>query len=473
MDIPTSHRVMVHLGLALSMLVAAGCSRAGGATDSQSRARAIRSAAETPEGTALSNDPASRLERFRTAGQFEELIEASLDAVNKNPDNLVLQILRIDALLAAGRNNEAEHAATGAALLATEQAAPAFAAQAIQLWTIARLRQAAPLDSSKLASVVRRQPGDEPTARMLCFWQQALAGRSPYRFAEPASPIAELPLASAAAQSLPYELAAVQATVNGNMLPLVFIDTGGQHTLMTTAAARASGVRLGDTSTQLTGFVGLSAQPGLIQTLELGSLVLHDVPVLVGDSPPLVAARGQMSLGTDLMHHVRFTIDYPSRRVVAQSANTPRDDDSPAVWSIPIWTFSQVCLARGLMRNGRAARLLVDTGDRAGAYISYRWGRRNLPQLEGPSASMVFRYKKRNLVIDSLELGTGSLTNWPVVDTIPPELDRLNLVDIMLGRDLLAPYQLTVDLPGRELALRPGAAASTATQDEGERRDLP
>jgi hypothetical protein len=266
---------------------------------------------------------------------------------------------------------------------------------------------------------------------------------------------------------VPFELNAVQARVNGVPQPLVFIDTGAQHTLMSAAAAEAAGVQVGTAATQLVGFAGLKARPGLLEKLELGNLVLYDVPVMVGDSAPLSALAGQMSLGTELMHHVRFRIDYPGRRVTVEPAGQ-RDfrRQAPPFWKIPLWTFSQVCLARGQTADGTLARVLVDTGDRAGTFVSYRWGRRHLPPLQGPTTPVIFRFRKRNLALESLDLGTQSLSAWGVQDTMPGELDRLNLVDILLGHDLLWPYELTIDLEARVLELRSGTSPPSSKQEE-------
>ncbi len=461
------------LALALALAVASGCSKAGGANDAASRPLSTEPAVvlEQTFESIESQEPVNRLERLRSAGRFDEFVAAAVVASDERPQDARLQLLRGEALLAAGRNEEAEQAALRAAMIAGKQ--PEFAAQAIRHWTTARLRQGGSLDAPKLLPALIQQARDEPAGSMLRFWQGELDGRRTYRLAQSNLPAASLPLTKVAADSVPHVLAAVEARVNGVSLPLAFIDTGGQHTLMTAAAARDAGVHIGSSSTQLTGFIGLSAQAGLIDTLALGSLVLHDVPVLVGDSPPLVAARGQMSLGTDLMHHVRFTIDYPARQVMAEPATRPRATASEPAWLIPVWTFPQICLARGEMPDGAAARVLVDTGNRAGTFVSYRWARRNLPQLEGPSASMVFRYKKRDLTLDALELGSGRLTDWPVVDTIPTELDRLHLVDVMLGCDLLAPYRLTIDLPARVLELRAASQVPPAAGEPGVKHDLP
>jgi hypothetical protein len=461
------------LATAFALAAASGCSKAGGANSASSVSHLTEPEGDLEQTSKSmgSQEPVARLERLRSAGRFDEFVAAALIASDEHPQDAMLQLFRSEALLAAARNEEAEQAALRAAVLAIKQ--PEFAAQAIRHWTTARLRQGGSLDSPTLLAVLAKVPPDEPAGSMLRFWQETLNGRLTYRFSESNLPAASLPLAEAATDSLPNELAAVQARANGVTLPVVFIDTGGQHTLMTPAAARDAGVQIGLSSTQLTGFVGLSAQAGLIETLELGNLVLHDVPVLVGDSPPLTAAQGQMSLGTDLMHHVRFTIDYPARQVTPVPAAQPRITASEPAWSIPVWTFPQVCLGRGELPDGAAARVLVDTGNQVGTFVSYRWARRNLPQLAGPSASMVFRYKKRNLTLEMLDLGSGRLTDWPVVDTIPTELDRLHLVDVMLGCDLLAPYRLTIDLPARVLELRAASDVPAAFGHPGAKHDLP
>src|SRR5262249_29171571 len=160
----------------------------------------------------------------------------------------------------------------------------------------------------------------------------------PYRTTNASSQIVEMRMADAAAGSIPFELNAIQARANDRAMPLVFIDTGSQHTLMTVAAARAAGVEVGYADTELRGFKGLTAGPGVIEKLELGDLVLHDVPVLVGDSAPLVALGGQISLGTEFMHHVRFHIDYPAHRVTADATfNSSAQPRSRTFWDIPVW----------------------------------------------------------------------------------------------------------------------------------------
>jgi hypothetical protein len=302
--------------------------------------------------------------------------------------------------------------------------------------------------------MLERFPPDARGPSVVRFWRDAQRGQAAFQVESDDPSPGPVPLASSPAGSLPAELNAIEAQAGEATLPLVFIDTGAQHTLMTPAAAQSAGVRIGPGSARLVGFGGLDARPGLLDTLRIGNLTLRNVPVLVGNSAPLVALEGQMSLGTELMHHVRLTIDYPGRGVWAAPAVTTDDARlPPARWEIPLWTFPQAMLAEATLGDGRKARVLVDTGDRAGTFVSARWARRNLPGFHRSNTPIVFKFKRRDLLLELIELGNQTLVNWPVFDTMPNELERLDLVDVLVGHDALWPYRLTIDLPGRVLRL--------------------
>lgn len=453
--------------LALVVLVApiAGCSRAGGSPEKRLSADSQHDrpgAASAKSATSHSDDApldvVGRLEQLRAFGRFEEFIDGALNEAENQPDRAALQSLKSEALLATGRTVECEDCAMRAAKMACDGAEADLSVQALKLWSMARFRQRKSLDDPLFSELLPKLPPGDASVRTLVFWRDFLGGRIAYRLDTTKNGPVELKPADAARGTIPFELGAIEARANGVTMPLVFIDTGAQHTLITADAARAAGVTVGTSGAQLVGFAGLTARPGVIETLDLGDLVLYDVPVLVGDSAPLVALAGQMSLGSELMHHVRFHIDYPARRVTAERAGgASAKRMSEPIWDIPVWTFPQICLARGQLASGPMARVLVDTGNRAGTFVSYRWARRHMPQLRGASSSLVFRFKKRNMVLEMLDLGSQSLATWPVADTMPAELDRLNLVDVILGHDLLWPYQLTIDLPRRVLELRPGS----------------
>jgi hypothetical protein len=303
-------------------------------------------------------------------------------------------------------------------------------------------------------------PLEQPGAPLVRYWLDMFGKRKPFAFAVGDLPqSAELSSTKAADGTIWADLNSVEVTTNGVLQPMVFIDTGAQHTIMTLRAAENAGITLGEGGAELVGFAGLEAQPAVLDTLDLGGLVLHGVPVLVGNVPALMKANGQMAIGTELMHHVRFTLDYPARRVVVERADRPAqryDDSNGFAW--PVWTFSQACLALGETDRG-PARVMVDTGNRPGTYLSARWARRHLPQFERPTSTLVFKFRHQGISLDTMQLGDLVLDDWPIWDRIPRDLEQLDLVDVLVGRDLLWPYRLTIDLRRRVMRLDGGPAS--------------
>jgi len=453
----------------LLVVFLAGCNRAGGPPEEASPAALAPRSSQVVEEPGIDADDAAagdavvpRLERLRKRGEFGQFVDATLTAETAVPD-AALQMLKADALLATGRHEAAGEAALAAAQFALVLEDIATAGQALKLFAVARFRQRRSLDDPAFDGVLAKLPGDDPAADVLRFWREKIGEQTPYHF----DPSAEKRAEVQARQTSPADLCAIEAHANGIALPLVFVDTGAQHSLMTTAAARRAGVTTGKMATQLVGFAGLRAQPAVLETLQLGDLTLHHVPILVGDSVPLVALNGQMTLGTELMHHVRFTVDYPASRVLVEPVEG--DDmvsQSESNWQIPLWTFSQACLVQGRTGAGAGARLLVDTGNRTGTFVSPRWARRNLPRYQPPDAGLVFKFKQRDLKIETLEFGEQTLDDWPVVDMLPSSLERLDLVDVLLGHDLLQSYRVTLDLAGRRLVLQGDVPPTAPTHEQ-------
>jgi hypothetical protein len=469
--------------LGVALLGAAGCGRAGDrpgpvpppSADSASLRNPIASTSGGPsvdqETTGLGeakNELPARVRNLCKQGHFDEFVASALAAADAHSDSAPLQLLKTEALLALGRSEQAEEAAQIAASLALDEANLDISGQALKLWVVARFRGQKPIKNPFSDALLSKLPAGDPTVEMLRFWRDSLGASAPFRISlKGDAKGTEISAARSNSGSVSADLNAIEARANGVLMPLAFIDTGAQHTIMTVEAARVAGVKFGSRHTQLVGFAKMGARAGLLETLELGGLRLEKVPVLVGDSAPMLATKGQMALGTELMHHVRFTLDYPHRRVFADSSDGPPSvEDKQPAWEIPLWTFPQACLAQGQLPGGGRARVLVDTGDRAGTFISARWARRSLKRFERPDSKLIFKYKQRNLSLDELELGKQLLYDWGVVDTIPQELERLDAVDVLLGHDLLWPYQLTIDLGRRVLRLH-GDLPPTAVHNEG------
>ncbi len=399
----------------------------------------------------------TRVNALRRRGEFEQFIDAALNAAADAPESAPLARLAAEAHLAAGAPDRAEASALRAGELALASDEPAAAVAALRLWITARLRMGQPLDASRaeaLFAQVEKQDG-APTLR---YWVDALGDRCPYEH-DPASagrPV-DVPPTAAADGTIWADLNAIRASANGVELPMVFVDTGTQHTIMTRRAAAMAGLAVDDSATRLVGFGGLDAQPAVLESLALGELTLRNVPVLVGNSAALMSANGQMAIGTELMHHVRFTLDYPNRQVSVEYADGPASQPERSdQWAIPLWTFSRACLTRADTTHG-LARVLVDTGNRTGTYLSARWARRHLPTFRRPEASMIFKFRHQGLTLDTMELGSATLLDWPIWDRIPRELERIDVVDVLLGRDLLWSYRITIDLPQRVMWIDGGS----------------
>ncbi len=473
-----ARKFCVALGSAVIVGVV-GCGRAGRAPESPPASipwqankpvavdvvSSLKPAPISPQSDDLGADHVAHLERLLKRSRFDVFVDAALNAADEAPGNAAVELLRVEALLAVGRAQDAEAVAQSAVHLALDAENYQLASQALKRWTIARFRTNEPLEGPWFDTLAARFPQHDPTITMLRFWSDSLGQRTPYGVSDTGGGPHEVAPAPRSSNADSAQVNAITARVNGVMLDTVFIDTGAQHVVMTLEAAEAAGVRPGLSGLRLVGFANLAARPGMIDTLDLGGIVLHYVPVLIGDSAPLAAAGGQMALGTELMHHLRFTIDYPAHRVIAEPAKARLDAASADAWEIPLWTFSQVCLAQGHLPSGATARVLVDTGDGSGTYVSSRWAHRHLPGFPRSRGPVVFKNASRKLSLDKMDLGTSSLADWPVVDTLPSDLERVDAVDVLVGRDLLASYRVTIDMNARVLRLRPAGASPGADEN--------
>jgi predicted aspartyl protease len=439
----------MRLLLATILLGLVAAAAISGCTHSGEAAGAAEAATRQSEAAVQ----ADTLEQLHRSGDFPTFVAEAQVAAKQFANEARVRLLLAEALLASGDVQQAEAAALAAQRLAGP-AADDVSSSAIRTWAAARLRQGLPLETAHLA----RTALDDSALQAVLTWSDLLAGAAPFRVESPSGESVTPDISAAESGSLAAELLAVDGHVNGTPCNRLFIDTGAQHTVITKAAAAAAGVRVQEGNIELAGFANATAQAGLIDSLRFGSLAIRNVPVLVGDTPALVAAGGSMSLGTDLLHHLRVTLDYPRQRVTIEPAGRDSTPLSPPArasgeWLIAVWTSSRLPLAQGLLSDGSPLRVLIDTGDRRGTYISYRWGRRAVPQLAGVHSGMVFRFKKKDLTLPPLELGGQLIVDWPVIDTLPKELDRLDVVDVMLGHDLLQRFRVTIDLARGEFRL--------------------
>jgi len=461
-------------------------------------------------GDRPSAEPA-RLATLWRQGDIESFVATAISREAIVLDEPTSAAWRVEALLATGANAEAERAsldtlrALSTELTSVGSTVPRSAAPSAtdrdqrqrfaKLWLAGRLRQSRCLDDV-LVDELLGSAGMKESFSTLLFWRRELGGLAPYRPSGSAGR-ASLPLetvepnllgsASSNIERSSTSLAAEEirdaregrgAGLQDERLPAFrlelngaplhgFVDTGGQHTIVSRAAAAAAGLEQGEEPRSMVGFAEFSARPAIVRRMRIGEVSLSDVPVFVADSPPLLASGGQVSLGIDLMSVLDFTLDYPrarmtvvDRRVAGSSVESPAPADGGKVWEIPVWTFSFAALAQGRLPDGEFARTLIDTGNCSGTFVSSDWSRHL--RSSGHVAALARRLGFTRPAIGQWRLGDRELERWPVRGTLPPGLDRLGVLDVLVGHDLLADYRVEVDLANRRMRLARAAADARA-----------
>jgi hypothetical protein len=418
--------------------------------------------AKSPDVSRPGEAQADRAEQLWRAGNFTQFVDSVLDDAQPSHSPR-LKLLQVEALLATGRLQEAEQLASEVSERDRTEDDRQILVRAHKLWVVAQLRQRKPIT---VCSHVGQGSDADPQLQSIEFWQNALSGQAPYQLSGESGATIELQPITVWSGLKSRELDSIAVTVNGVTMPVAFLDTGAQWTVLTREAATTAGVAIGDSEFPLTGFSSASARPAVVRELTIGSLTLMNVPVLVADTTPLVAAKGQATIGLDVLYHLNTTIDARYGSVTVTDAHA--DQDNPAdqtaharerkdagdneAWEIPIFNFSTASLAQARF-DDRSARVMIDTGNAVGTFVSSRWVSETLADARGRKPPPTLWLRKRKLDLPTFELAGQMIEHWPVVDSLPRELEQLDTVDLVMGRDLLHEYRTTIDLANRRLLL--------------------
>lgn len=402
---------------------------------------------------------AYRLELLQKVGRFDEYTADASRLAEEHPESAELQLHKIEALLGTGRRADA---AALAARLAKGPYPEDLRAEALRSWVLARIRDGEPMTDPALRSAAVERLWRRSDLAVAAYWRDALAGRRPYRLAAPhASTTVSLAKVSVLFGLVPNKMHGVAVKVNGVEVPLAIIDTGASHTLIGEGVAQSAAVAVGEDARTAFGSLSFTARPGFIRELAIGDLVLHDVPVSVGNPPPFLVTKAELALGIDVMHHVQFTLDYAANKVhvsPAQAAAKP-DARETEVWDIPLWTFTDHTMTQAQTAKGGFARVLIDSGNFAQTLVWPIWARGNIADHPGPAGSMfVYALSNPRHKLRGLSIAGKTLPDWPVVDMPPFTLKGVDLLDVLMGHDLLSQYKVTIDLVQRRLRLQsPGS----------------
>jgi len=280
---------------------------------------------------------------------------------------------------------------------------------------------------------------------------KAFAGREPVAIAgDPAQ-----------SHTLPFkvvnEKVIVRARINGERPRDLILDTGAEETVISEETARRIGVRpITYTLSAGVGDVGLRGlQLGRLDTLELGTLTVKNVPVLI-KTPGLGARipKKEVDSFSPLALGLSASIDYRNS-VLTMARDVPRE---PADFALPM-RIHRLALVRGLLNKSHPAYFVVDTGGQVISISSAiadglkMTSARRIPlKVFGMSG-----WDRDAFLLPGVDLAFENLryTNTPLVVLnlrTPSALLGFEIGGIV-GHKFLAPYKVTMDMARSELRL--------------------
>jgi predicted aspartyl protease len=166
-----------------------------------------------------------------------------------------------------------------------------------------------------------------------------------------------------ALHTLPFRLVkdkiTVRGRINGNNAQDFVLDTGSEETTISDATARRLRVKpVTDTISAGVGEIGLRGlQLARLESLELGTLKVRNVPVLVKSPGLRDMPRPEGESFSPLSIGLSMTIDYQKQLLTIGSRLPP----SPADYRLPM-RVHRLAMVRGLLNESHPTYFVVDTG---------------------------------------------------------------------------------------------------------------
>ncbi|MEE9217454.1 MAG: aspartyl protease family protein [Acidobacteriota bacterium] len=302
-----------------------------------------------------------------------------------------------------------------------------------------------------LQQLVRRFP-DHSLGRAWANLSASVAGQ-PFWEIEPVAFPVEVPI-----QIERRQFFVVRAEINGHKRVRLLLDTGSSGLKLTRAAAESleldifGSLRVGGLGARSV----ISADLALLDSLRLGSLVLHRIPVTLLDSLPL----GDGLLNPKALKSEAVRFDVSSRRLILGNSRDLMPEGSQPLRFHAVDEHPLV----QLYLNGRPRLAMIDTG--SGATIFDPSLVRQIPQ-------------RRRMLLTGMEFHLSGITG-KVKDARPIHVARLSIaglvvenpflfeadlsllsthlgtdIQILFGADLLSRFDATFDYRMMELVLEP------------------
>lgn len=389
----------------------------------------------------------NRAEARFAIGNFSDADKLAAAVLEAEPENFRAVLLRGQVALLGNRLDEAQswleqaleirptHHETRQDLAQTYYRQDRFAQAAVLLASIGQKAKAA-----KLASF-----GDRP----------------PYR--------SQGPDATAPRTTVPFvqtdPLPVVRVRVNGSEPAAFIIDTGASEILIDTEWAAEIGVQsLGLSRGRFGGDRRASVGHGRAESVQLGELVLHDVPVQLLDTTPFSAvAPGEEIrgvLGTVLFYHFLTTIDYPAGHLRLEPRRPDEGDDGIR---IPFWLGGDhYIVALGRANDADPLLFFVDTGLAGLAFTCpqttiMQASIELIPEAAGQGVGGGGSVPVVPFMLETLSLGEVERHNLPgVFGAFPESLEHGAGFRIggLISHGFLRPWAVTFDFDSMQLVLR-------------------
>jgi tetratricopeptide (TPR) repeat protein len=260
--------------------------------------------------------------------------------------------------------------------------------------------------------------------------------------------------------TMPFTLAqdkiVVKARVNGGRLQDFVLDTGSEETVLSQGTARRYNVRpVSYTLSAGVGDIGLRGlQLSRIDSLELGTLQVRNVPVLVKNPALRDVPRREADSFSPLSLGMSMRIDYENQLLTIGRTLPPVDADI----RLPM-RIDRLAMVRGLLNSSRPIYFVVDTGGEvisisaATASTLPTTSVRRVPlRVWGTSGwdPDAFLMPGVDLEFDAIQYRNYSMV---VLNLRAPSILLGFQLGGIVGHTFLAPFRVTMDLERSELSL--------------------
>jgi predicted aspartyl protease len=255
----------------------------------------------------------------------------------------------------------------------------------------------------------------------------------------------------------------VQGRVNGGPPQDFVLDTGSEETVLANETARRAGVRpITYTLSAGVGEVGLRGlQLGRIDTLEIGTLKISNVPALIKAPPLRGIPKRETESFSPLGLGLSMTVDYATHKL-SLARHLPEE---PAEFTLPM-RHHRLSMVRGLLNDTRPTYFVVDTG---GEVISISTATAEELDHEIPRKIALRVYGTSGWDRDAflmpgvnLKFNQINYNNFAVVvlNLQAPSVLLGFQVGGIVGHKFLSPYRVSLDLDRSELRMSKAAAAN-------------